>query len=1233
MILVAKLYCIKRKNIKKPLKILHSTILVTLFFSFQTLLGQHKFFADSLIDFDETAAKNSALSEGFVGNEFPVRMYILKRNYINSKYGLINRQTTSYFQSPNQRSLISPACQNEDFEISTPAKILSSNQILGWTVTGGSNNPLFNPGINSCNMLGCCPNIPSQSELIFAPSGGYIDPVIGSQYPIFSVFGSSPNTGAAINPQLGLSTMYGNKFIRLNDSINDYSMERLSKTFNVTASNCLFQFAFLSLLNTGHLCCDAGAFQIKVINASTNSVLACPFYSVSGSFNSCNTTYNFPFYQSHTFIVVTPTLAGANIYNKWNINAIDLTPYINQNITLEVSVTDCDAGGHFSYVYFDAQCAPFSVQNSTVTSCGSSIATITLPSGLGPYSWQGTGVPANYSTPSYTNQTYTTSVSGTLTATMNYPGGCAPFSKNITVSITPAPNLILNTIQSSCSNSVASISGTLTVGSLPMNVVTTGPSGTIVTNVTSNSLFTGSLSPGIYSISVTDGIGCNVTKTVQINPPLSVPNFSVGSPANDYTLTCFNTPITMTTSQAGLNYTWTNPSGTLTGNYANVSQQGIWQVIGQNTISGCSVVVTFTLYQNIISPIIVITPTVSNINCTTGPGCFTLTSNLGPNVTTNWFQVQGTNTVYVGISQGTLNIYCSGQPGVYWGESTNNLTGCKSTKSVQVTASIGVPVFTVTSPTNFTIGCSTTSITSMQVTSVITSPIQNVAVNYTFVPPAITSTPTTFTNNPNMNNIITPGTWVVYVEDQTNNCISSQSISIIQNTIAPNINYIQPLSILTCRDPQMILQGISSNSNTQITWTVPAIPSNSINPTPNSTVTINLAIIGSTANITSVGIFTVGAIDNNNLCVNGKTVQVLQDIRLPKFTISALTNSVINCINPDVVIVPLITPTLAVALVPTYEWYSPVGNSVQGSQFNTTAAGTHTSISTSVVNGCTYSATYIVASDLVPPSVDFTPIYTLDCGNNQATITTVATPTNDLTYYWNAFPPGVVVTNRTKPFILGSQIGEYGVIVTNTVNGCKTSGVYDVVPGSLNVDFTPNTQYGYSPLLVTFQNNSSSSITGGTMIATWSFGNGSIFTNTYTNGISIFIPTTTYSAAGSYSVLLNINKGTCKGTQIKIINVEIPSKLEVPNVFTPNGDKVNDVFRLITSSLAEVQASIFDRWGNKVYEVDSDTGNIEWNGKNQFGKDCPSGVYFYVIKANGKDGQEYNVKGNVSLFR
>jgi gliding motility-associated-like protein len=496
--------------------------------------------------------------------------------------------------------------------------------------------------------------------------------------------------------------------------------------------------------------------------------------------------------------------------------------------------------------------------------------------------------------------------------------------------------------------------------------------------------------------------------------------------------------------------------------------------------------------------------------------------------------------------------------------------------------------------------------------------------------PPVTSTPTTFTANPNLNNITVPGIYVVYVEDQTNNCISSQSINIIQNIIPPNVDYIQPLSILTCKDASMVLNGISSNPNTIITWTVPAIPSNSVNPTPNATVFINPSVTGSSANVTAIGIWTVGAVDNNNFCSSTKTVQINQDIRIPKFSITAQTNSVITCKDPDVVIIPVVSNTLAVALVPTYMWYPPVGNPAAGSSFNTNVAGTHTSISTSVVNGCTTSATYVVAIDVTPPVLSATTPFTLDCNTiPTTTIYPIITPSvGPYTYSWTA-PAGVLISNPQGKNLAANLPGLYKIAVTNTFNGCQSSEAYDVVNGALHADFNPSSSFGYAPLNIFFTNTSQTSTGASSIQCLWSFGNGMASNMVYNN----VTEATTYTAAGTYSVVLIAKKGSCVDSAIKIITVELPSKMQIPNIFTPNGDKVNDYFRLIASSLKEVSVMIYDRWGNKVYDVTSDTGNFAWDGKNPYGKDCAAGVYFYVIKAEGKDGQTYDQKGNVSLFR
>ena len=96
------------------------------------------------------------------------------------------------------------------------------------------------------------------------------------------------------------------------------------------------------------------------------------------------------------------------------------------------------------------------------------------------------------------------------------------------------------------------------------------------------------------------------------------------------------------------------------------------------------------------------------------------------------------------------------------------------------------------------------------------------------------------------------------------------------------------------------------------------------------------------------------------------------------------------------------------------------------------------------------------------------------------------------------------------------------------------------------------------------------------------------------------------------------------------INVTVePSKLtNVPNVFTPNGDGINDIWKFSEENLKgmkEFHISIYNRWGQKVYETYSqeEAVNIGWDGKNMLGLTCSPGIYYYVIKALGKDGKEY----------
>ena len=88
----------------------------------------------------------------------------------------------------------------------------------------------------------------------------------------------------------------------------------------------------------------------------------------------------------------------------------------------------------------------------------------------------------------------------------------------------------------------------------------------------------------------------------------------------------------------------------------------------------------------------------------------------------------------------------------------------------------------------------------------------------------------------------------------------------------------------------------------------------------------------------------------------------------------------------------------------------------------------------------------------------------------------------------------------------------------------------------------------------------------------------------------------------------------------------------MPNVFTPNGDGRNDVFTFHAINMGEINLTIFDRWGLKMFEG-TDTGNIKWDGKNRGGHTVTDGTYFYIIKASGLDDAKYDLKGTVNVFQ
>ncbi|MDD4970643.1 MAG: gliding motility-associated C-terminal domain-containing protein [Paludibacter sp.] len=121
----------------------------------------------------------------------------------------------------------------------------------------------------------------------------------------------------------------------------------------------------------------------------------------------------------------------------------------------------------------------------------------------------------------------------------------------------------------------------------------------------------------------------------------------------------------------------------------------------------------------------------------------------------------------------------------------------------------------------------------------------------------------------------------------------------------------------------------------------------------------------------------------------------------------------------------------------------------------------------------------------------------------------------------------------------------------------------------------------------------------------------------------------TFNETGTYKVKLTVSNSTCSFTDSLTI-VVTESAIYVPNVFTPNGDNVNDEFRIGYKSLISFQCWVYNRWGRQVYYWTDPTKG--WDG-NINGKKAVPGPYFYVIKAVGSDKKVYKMKGDINLLR
>ena len=88
--------------------------------------------------------------------------------------------------------------------------------------------------------------------------------------------------------------------------------------------------------------------------------------------------------------------------------------------------------------------------------------------------------------------------------------------------------------------------------------------------------------------------------------------------------------------------------------------------------------------------------------------------------------------------------------------------------------------------------------------------------------------------------------------------------------------------------------------------------------------------------------------------------------------------------------------------------------------------------------------------------------------------------------------------------------------------------------------------------------------------------------------------------------------------------------LEIPNVFSPNGDQVNDYFEVTTDGVNVYEFTVFTRAGTRIYH--SLSPRIFWDGNSLDGKELKEGIYYYVIEEQGGTSP-FETAGFMYLYR
>ena len=809
-------------------------------------------------------------------------------------------------------------------------------------------------------------------------------------------------------------------------------------------------------------------------------------------------------------------------------------------------------------------------------------------------------------------------IAGTYTVVVTDANGCIDTTSVIITQ--PQSGLSLSSTQVNVlcfGNNTGSINLTVTGGTGPYTYAWSN-------NTTSQD--PSNLIAGVYTVTVTDANGCTATLSITITQPATAVSIST----TVQNILCLNGTGSVNSTSAGgvspYTYSWSNQATTQ--NITNL-QAGNYTVTVTDA-NGCTAnavgVVAITLST---VPVQINNSTGTNVlTCTTpaislqatGGVTYTWTGGQTPNAANNVITIPGSYTVNM-----------------------IDPNGCAVSQSIVITQNITPPTSGITNSTGTTIiDCNASSINLLATGGGTYQWNNGLGTNAA-------------------QSISQAGSFTVVVT-AANGCLDSSTVVL---TVAP-VPLVTGIDTTICSGQSVLITPVYYPTGGQVIWTNGQTTPNltvsptsttmysvlytwngctateditvTVNPTPTLSVTSSSICFGDTTAIVAQANLANGVYNWISLNQTGPNLTVF-----PTQTTSYTATYTLNgCTSAQatgtVTVNPL--PIVSVADMTICQGQpgtlsaivNPAGGNFAWSQGGTSATITETPSSTSVynltytANGCVGNAVSASIIVLPLPLASFSVNNTSGCV--PVTVSLLAdTIGQNATYAWTSTGAGSQIgANPQMTFVNG---GCYDVTLTATLNGCSNS---TTSASLICVQNYPVANFYTSPGSFS-QNNQTLSFINTSIGASgyiWNFGDGSLSNeenpNHYFQGIT---------GDETITLLASTSMG-CMDS----ISIEIPANLGeiyyIPNTFTPDGDKYNQVFKPVFTSGFSIdgfEMLIYNRWGELLFE--SHNPYAGWDGSYGLeGLDCPSGTYSYKVNIKLQDKEEMLIiMGHVNLLR